>query len=73
MDSFMAAANRPTVEPPHEPEGSVTLADLYDGCEFYDDISGAPLDHAMASAAHKNEIEFFKSRASTRRLSRSRG
>ena len=58
----MAAANRPMGEPPHEPAGSIVFADLYAGCEFYDDISGAPLDLAMATAALKTEIEFCKAR-----------
>ena len=31
-------------------------------CAFYDDISGAPLDHALATAARKTEIEVFKAR-----------
>ena len=30
--------------------------------DFYDDGCGAPLDHQLASAARKTEIEFFKSR-----------
>ena len=29
---------------------------------FHDDISRAPLDHALATAARKTEIEFFKAR-----------
>ena len=70
---LMAAMSRPPVEPPHEPSGSVVLSDVYAGCAFYDDISGAPLDHALATAARKTEIEFFKVRASTRRSSKSRG
>ena len=64
----MAAENRPTVEPPHEPEGCVKLADLYEGCEFYDDISGVQLDHAMATAARRKEIEFFKARGVYRKV-----
>ena len=70
VDSLMAAMNRPIVEPPHEPAGSVTLADLYVGCEFYDDISGAPLNHAIATAARKKEIEFFKSRGDYTKIKR---
>ena len=62
MHRLMAAESRPTVEPPHEPEGCVKLADLYEECEFYDDISGVQLDHAMATAARRKEIEFFKAR-----------
>ena len=62
MDSLMAAASRPTVGPPHELVGSVTFANPHAGCKFYDDISGAPLNHAMATAARKTEIEFFKAR-----------
>ena len=58
----MAAMSRPPVEPPHEPAGSVVLSDLYAGCAFYNDVSGAPLDHALATAARKTEIEFFKAR-----------
>lgn len=55
---LMAAMSRPPVEPPHEPAGSVVLSDIYAGCAFYDDISGAPLDHALATASCKTEIEF---------------
>ena len=62
VHSLMAATNRPTAEPHHELSGSMVLGDLYAGCEFYDDVSGAPLDHAMVTAARKTEIEFFKSR-----------
>ena len=29
---------------------------------FYDDISGAPLDHRLATAARKSEIKFLNSR-----------
>ena len=60
VHSRMAAKSRPTVEPPHEPDGSIALAGLYAGCEFYD-VSVAPPDHAVATAARKTEIEFFKS------------
>ena len=62
LQSFMAARKRRTVEPPHEPAGSTVLADLHAACKFYDGVSGAPLDHAMATAARKTEIEFCKSR-----------
>ena len=51
--------NRPAIEPPHEPAGSMVLSDFYGDYDFYDDISGAPLDHKLASAARKTEIEFF--------------
>ena len=33
---------------------------LYDGAEFYDDISGAPLDKVKAVQARKVEIDYFK-------------
>ena len=62
MYLLMAAESRPTVEPPHEPEGCVKLADLHKGCELYDDTSGVQLDHAMATATRRKEIEFFKAR-----------
>ena len=58
----MAAMSRPPVEPPHEPAGSVVLSDFCIGFTFYDDISGAPLDHALVTAARKTEIEVFKAR-----------
>ena len=45
--------------PPHE-ESHMT--GLYDGCEFYDDISGVKLDHRLAVEARKKEIDFFKAR-----------
>ena len=60
MEALMAAVEK--VEPPHEPEGSVRLDELYAGREFYDDISGMPLDRRLATQARKNEIEFFKGR-----------
>ena len=62
MFLLIAAESRPAVGPPHEPKGCVKLADLYEGCEFYDDISGAQLDHAMATEARRNEIDLCKSR-----------
>lgn len=34
--------------------------DLYQGCEFYDDVSGGYLDKTLVSAARKIEMEFFK-------------
>ena len=33
---------------------------LYAAAEFYEDISGMPLDKAMATAARKTEIDHFK-------------
>ena len=33
---------------------------MYEGVEFVDDISGLPLDKAMAMAARKVEMQFFK-------------
>ena len=50
------------VEPPHEPEGSVRLDELYAGRDFYDDVSGMPLDKKLATQTRKNEIVFFKDR-----------
>ena len=32
----------------------------YDGLDFYDDISGAPLDRSEAIKARKLEMSFFK-------------
>ena len=58
----MAAESRPVIEPPHEPAGSLGLSDLYGNFDFYDDVSGTLLDHKLAIAARKTEIEFFKSR-----------
>ena len=58
---------KPVVEPPHEPAGSLVLNGLYGSYDFYDDVSGAPLDHKLASAARKTEIEFFNSGACARR------
>ena len=57
--SLMSAMNRPAVEPPHEPAGSTALQDLYGSYDFYDDVSGAPLDHGLATAARRLEIDFF--------------
>ena len=62
MYLLMAAESRPAIEPPHNPKGCVKLAALYKWCEFCDDISGVQLDHAMATAARRKEIEFFKAR-----------
>ena len=31
-------------------------------CEYYDDISGAQLDHAMVTVARRKDIDLFKSR-----------
>ena len=58
----MAAASRRVIEPTHKPAGGLVLSDLYGDFDFYDDISGASLDHKLASAARKTEIDFFKSR-----------
>ena len=51
--SLMSAMSRPAIEPPHEPAGSRVLSDLYGDYDVYDDISGASLDHKLASAARK--------------------
>ena len=64
----MAAMSRPGIEPPHEPTGSVVLVVFYATCEFYDDVSEAPLDHGTAIAVRKTEIEFFKSRGDCRKV-----
>ena len=56
VHALMAATNRPTLEPPHDSAGSIVFADRHAGCESYDDISGAPLAHAMATAVRKTEI-----------------
>ena len=60
MEKLMAAIEK--IEPPHEPEASVSFAKLYADHEFVDDMTGMPLDHGMAVTARKMEIDFFKSR-----------
>ena len=60
MEALMAAVEK--VEPPHEPEGSVRFDELYAGRDFYDDVSGMPLDRKLDTQARKNEIDFFKDR-----------
>ena len=57
---LLAAARRAAVEPPHKPAGSVVLTEVYANCKFYGNISWAPLDHRLATAARKTEIEFFE-------------
>ena len=69
----MAAMGRHAVEPPHELTGSVVLPDLDAGCEFYNDIIVAPLDHGLDTAARKTEIDFFKSEVCARRSKGSPG
>ena len=49
-------------EPPHEPEGSTRLQDLYAGQEFVDNVSGLHLNKNLAIQARKVEIDFFKAR-----------
>ena len=47
-------------EPMQTPAEEDPFATLYDGLEFRDDISGAPLDKEEAIKARRKEIEFFK-------------
>ena len=70
MATPLMAMGRPAVEPPHEPAGSTALQDLYGSYDFYDDVSGAPLDHGLATAARRLEIDFFKSRGVYTKVSR---
>ena len=60
MEKLMAAVEK--VEPPHEPDASVSFADIYAGREFVDDKTGMPLDHGMAVLARRKEIDFFRTR-----------
>ena len=36
------------------------FARLYEGADFFDDVSGMPLDKKMASEARRTEIEYFR-------------
>ena len=45
--------------PPHEESHMIGL---YEGCEFYDDVSWLVLDHALAVEARRKEKDFFKDR-----------
>ena len=49
-------------EPPHETDGDANLREVYEGAEFYDDVTGVLLDRELALKARKVEIEFFKAR-----------
>ena len=60
MEKLMAVVEK--IEPPHEPDVSASFAKLYADHEFVDDMTGMPLDHGMAVAARKKEIDFFRSR-----------
>ena len=60
MERLMAIVEK--IEPPHEPEVSVSFAKLYADHEFVDDMTGMPLDHSMAVVARKKEIDVFKNR-----------
>ena len=49
-------------EPPHETDGDFNFRKVYEGAEFYDDVTGVLLDRELALKARKVEIEFFKAR-----------
>ena len=36
------------VEPPHERDAPIDFSHIYEGRDFYDDVSGTKLDHGMA-------------------------
>ena len=38
------------------------MDELYADRDFYDDVSGMPLDKKLATQARNNEIDFFKDR-----------
>ena len=50
------------VEPPHEQDAPIDFGHIYEGYDFYDDVSGSKLDHGMAVQARRAEMEFFKRR-----------
>ena len=51
-----------TAVPPHEAAGSDDLRGVYEGAEFYDDVTGVLLDRELAIKARKVEIDFFRAR-----------
>ena len=51
-----------TAVPPHEAAGDDNLRGVYEGAEFYDDVTGVLLDRDLALKARKVEIDFFKAR-----------
>ena len=50
------------VEPPHEQDAPIDFGHIYEGYDFYDDVSGSKLDRNMAVQAGRAEMEFFKRR-----------
>ena len=52
-------------EGPHE-------ADIYEAFDFVDDVTGKPLNHDLAKAARKTEIEFFRKMKVYEKVPRSR-
>ena len=50
-------------EPPHEGDAPIEFGHIYEGYDFYDDVSGSKLDHGMAVLARRAEMEFFKRRS----------
>ena len=68
------AEGREIAVPPHEEDGEAEMYEnLYHGKEFCDDISGAPLDKALAILARRTEIEFFKKRGVYTKVRREKG
>ena len=55
MERLLAVVEK--VEPPHEPGGSVSFAELYAGRDFVDDMTGMPLDHGMAVTARPGRMK----------------
>ena len=61
------------VEPPHERDAPIDFSHIYEGRDFYDDVSGAKLDHSMAVQARRAEMEFFKRRGVYSKVRRESG
>ena len=60
IEALMHAQEK--VEPPHEQGAPIDCGHIYENRDFYDDISGAKLDHKLAVQARRAEMAFFKQR-----------
>ena len=59
-------------EPPHETEGDTNLRKVYEGSEFYDDVTGVLLDRELAIKARRVDIKIFRARGAYTKCRRER-
>ena len=63
IETIMSAQEKSErTEPPHERDAPIEFGLIYEGYDFYDNVSGSKLDQQMAVLARRAEMEFFKRR-----------